>query len=173
MLRKEAREVHKYLPSTETFFCDFPSLNMDTVPKRDINHAIEEVVQKIKPSIVFTHFSNDINSDHRLVSEATAVACRPYAAPFVKQIYCYEVMSAAEWSTNANSSAFIPICYNDIAKYLDKKLKALSMYKSQEKHYPHTRSVKSVECHASYRGNTVGMEAAECFYPLRIRGIDI
>jgi|TARA_Y100000031_G_scaffold34635_1_gene38637 methionyl-tRNA formyltransferase len=62
---------------------------------------------------------------------------------------------------------------NDITKYLDKKLKALSMYKSQEKHYPHTRSVKSVEGHASYRGNTVGMEAAECFYPLRIQGIDI
>jgi len=173
MLRKEAREVHKYLPSTETFFCDFPSLNMDTVPKRDINNAIEEVVQKIKPSIVFTHFPNDINNDHRLVSEATAVACRPYTAPFVKQIYCYEVMSATEWSINANSNAFIPICYNDITKYLDKKLKALSMYKSQEKHYPHTRSVKSVEGHASYRGNTVGMEAAECFYPLRIQGIGI
>ena len=113
------------------------------------------------------------NHDHRLVSEATAVACRPYTAPFVKHVYCYEVMSATEWPINANANVFIPICYNDITKYLDKKLKALSMYKSQEKPYPHTRSVRSVENHARYRGNVVGVEAAECFYPLLVQGIDI
>ena len=37
MLREEAREVHKFLPFTETTFLDFPSLNMDTVSKREIN----------------------------------------------------------------------------------------------------------------------------------------
>jgi len=171
MLREEAREVHKFLPSTETTFLDFPSLNMDTVPKRDINRSIEEVVQKVRPEIVFTHFMNDLNNDHQLVSAATMVAVRPYVAPFVRKVYGYEVMSSTEWNCNSPNNMFIPLCFNDISKHLDKKLQALKMYKSQQKEYPHTRSVKSVANHASQRGNIVGFEAAECFYPIRLKEI--
>jgi len=170
-LRQEAIEVHKYLPSSGTFFEDFPSLNMDTIPKREINKCIERVVHRVKPDIVFTHYWDDVNSDHQIVFGASMVALRPYAAPFVKKIYCYEVMSATEWTIPSQGHMFVPICFNDITLYLDKKLHALSMYKSQEKDYPHTRSLRSVENHARQRGNLMGMDAAECFYPIRLKGI--
>ncbi len=170
-LRKEAEGVHKILPSNGTTFYDFPSLNLDTVPRREINWSIEKTVAQVKPEIVFTHYWDDINSDHRIVSQSTMTALRPYSAPMVKKIYCYEVMSATEWSIASPTKAFVPVCYIDITHYLDKKLEALAMYKSQSKAYPHPRSLRSVENHARQRGNTVGLDAAECFWPARLIGI--
>ncbi len=46
---------------------------------------VEEVINKIKPDRVYTHYRNEIHQDHRTTCEVTLSACRN-----VKQILMYE-----------------------------------------------------------------------------------
>jgi hypothetical protein len=55
----------------------------------------------------------------------------------------------------------------DISQFLGSKIQAMEMYLSQLKAYPHQRSVEAIKALASFRGSTVGLEAAEAFVLIR------
>ena len=55
---------------------DWPDQMFDTRPQLELNRAIESFVEKHKPAWVYTHWDQDNNMDHRLVSQACMVACR-------------------------------------------------------------------------------------------------
>jgi len=55
----------------------------------------------------------------------------------------------------------------DISDYLPKKLEAVAPYAIEMRPAPHSRSVAHIEALARYRGNGVGVEAAEAFYLVR------
>lgn len=79
---------------------------------------IEEVVQEIQPTIVYTHSSHDRHQDHRAVSEATIVATRR-----VGTVACYQSPSA--------TIDFRPTRFVRIDEYLDQKLRLLARFSSQ------------------------------------------
>lgn len=79
---------------------------------------IEEVVQEIQPTIVYTHSSHDRHQDHRAVSEATIVATRR-----VGTVACYQSPSA--------TIDFRPTRFVRIDQYLDQKLRLLERFSSQ------------------------------------------
>lgn len=79
---------------------------------------IEEVVQEIQPTIVYTHSSNDRHQDHRAVSEATIVATRR-----VGTVACYQSPSS--------TIDFRPTRFVRIDQYLDDKLRLLERFASQ------------------------------------------
>ncbi|MEV8251802.1 response regulator [Microbacterium sp. NPDC076768] len=79
---------------------------------------IEEIVQEINPTIVYTHSSHDRHQDHRAVSEATIVATRR-----VGTVACYQSPSA--------TIDFRPTRFVRIDQYLDAKLELLSQFESQ------------------------------------------
>src|SRR5689334_22767204 len=66
---------------------------------------IEENIARIRPDTVYTHFSGDLNADHRAVSEAVRVACRAYASTVTRLLEFYTV-SSTEWG-----EAFKPTVY--------------------------------------------------------------
>ena len=94
-------------------------------------------------------------------------ATRPKPNSFVKKIYSFEVLSSTNWSINNSGLVFVPNYFLNISKFLKKKISLLSLYKSEIEKWPHTRSLKSVEALAKYRGSSVGVEAAEAFCLLR------
>ena len=71
---------------------------LDTYPLLEIVNKIENIIKYYKPSIVFTHWSNDLNIDHKIVYDATVTATRPYPSQTVQEVYCYEVLSNSDWS---------------------------------------------------------------------------
>ncbi|WP_282846041.1 response regulator [Microbacterium oxydans] len=79
---------------------------------------IEEVVQEIQPTIVYTHSPHDRHQDHRAVSEATVVATRR-----VGTVACYQSPSA--------TIDFRPTRFVRIDQYLDEKLQLLERFGSQ------------------------------------------
>ncbi|KJQ55038.1 response regulator [Microbacterium sp. SA39] len=79
---------------------------------------IEEVVQEIQPTIVYTHSSHDRHQDHRAVSEATIVATRR-----VGTVACYQSPSA--------TIDFRPTRFVRIDQYLEQKLRLLERFSSQ------------------------------------------
>jgi len=65
----------------------------------DIVRSIENVLDKSKPNIIFTHFYNDLNIDHVITSKALITAARPIEKyNFIKKIFLFEVSSSTELS---------------------------------------------------------------------------
>ncbi|AQY00827.1 response regulator [Microbacterium sp. LMI11-1-1.1] len=79
---------------------------------------IEEVVQEVQPTIVYTHSSNDRHQDHRAVSEATIAATRR-----VGTVACYQSPSA--------TIDFRPTRFVRIDQYIAQKLRLLECFGSQ------------------------------------------
>jgi LmbE family N-acetylglucosaminyl deacetylase len=161
--RTAAQKACDILGVKSVFFGDFPDNRMDTVALLDITKAVEELIAKHQPEIVFTHHSGDVNIDHRRLHEAVVTACRPQHGHPVKTLLCFEVVSSTEWQLPGSAPLFAPNWFVDISKTLDRKLSALEAYADELRNWPHPRSKQGIEHLAHWRGATVGVDAAEAF----------
>lgn len=141
----------------------YPDNRMDSVDLLDVVKSIEERIDKLKPEVVVTHHSVDLNIDHQVVHQAVLAACRPQPGHPVKRILSYEVPSSTEWQSPTFGNPFAPNWFEDISETLKLKIQALEAYESEMREWPHARSIKAVEHLARWRGASVGREAAEAF----------
>jgi N-acetylglucosamine malate deacetylase 1 len=158
--REMAEAAKKIMGVSKNTYLDLPDNAMDTVPFIEIVKSIESKINEIKPSVIYTHFSGDLNIDHRFTHNAVMTACRPQPACSVNKILCFEVNSSSEWSLN---SAFRPNVFVNIAELEDMKSAVLDAYSKELRDFPHTRSKKAIVARDRVRGTTVGVEAAESF----------
>ena len=167
-LRYEAgKKAAEILGVISISFENYPDNKLDTVPMLDIVKSIENKIEEIQPDTVFTHHSGDVNIDHRRISEAVIVACRPQNQHPVKNILFFEVPSSTEWQPPGTDSFFNPNWFIDISDELETKLTALKCYEDELRTWPHPRSIKGVSHLAHWRGATIGVDAAEAFYLAR------
>ena len=61
------------------------------------------------------------------------------------------------------SDQFIPNHFEDISKQINKKIKAIDIYKSEFKKFPFPRSKEALISLAKFRGTMIGAAAAESF----------
>lgn len=156
------KEVIKRLWVVKFYSEEFPDNAFDTVPLLEIIQKIELRIWEVKPEIVYTHFYNDLNNDHCITSKAVLTALRPLEKyRYIKKIYLFEVLSTTELSIWWER--FIPNCYEDIEKYIDKKKELLSIYDSEINDFPHPRSYEWVETLAKYRGMECWLKHVEAF----------
>ena len=166
-LAKSANKAGNILGVHSVELLNFPDNRMDSVDLLDVVKTIETYINKIKPKIVVTHHSNDLNIDHQIVHQAVMVACRPQPGHPVKRILSFEVPSATEWQSPTDGSPFISNWFEDISGTLELKIKALEKYQSEMREWPHARSIKALEHLARWRGASMGVEAAEAFMLIR------
>lgn len=166
-LRAETLRCHKRLGVKETFFLEFPSVMLDSVPRYELNGKMAEIFQKVQPQTVYIPHFGDMQKDHAIVSEAAMVCVRPKYSYKVENVYAYETLSETEWNIPHVSNAFIPQRYVDISAELAEKTVLLSCYESQVAEFPNPRSIEAVTALAKYRGATVGVNAAEAFAVIR------
>ena len=161
---KEVEKANKILGIKKTYFLDYPTVKLDTIPQKELNEAIFKVVAEVKPEIVCIPHKGDVNKDHRLVFEACLVAMRPMNHK-IKKILSYESLSETEWGQSIEP--FIPNVYVDISETFEKKIEAMKAYESEIKPYPHPRSLEMINILAKMRGGVVGFDAAEAFILIR------
>ncbi len=167
-IRKDSsKSAQSILGITSTHFLDFPDNKMDSVPLLNIIQKLEPIINKLKPSIIFTHHHGDLNIDHQLTHTAVITACRPIPKSSVTEIYGFETLSSTEWS-NPLKSSFNPTFFVDITEQISKKLSAVRSYEDEMRAPPHSRSIKHVEVLAQHRGNSVGVDMAEAFEVYRL-----
>jgi LmbE family N-acetylglucosaminyl deacetylase len=164
--KKAALEASRILGVNEPGFLRFPDNCMDTVPLLTVVQALEEIVSTIKPSVVYTHYADDLNIDHQITNRAVMTACRPHPGSSVKEIFSFEILSSTEWAPS--TSNFSPALFVDITAAVDTKLRALHAYADEMRAYPHSRSYEAAESLAKVRGASVGVNAAEAFYIERL-----
>lgn len=159
-LREQGKKASEIIGYEKIYFEDFPDNAFDTISLLKIVKKIEEYIKKIKPDIVYTHHSGDINIDHQKVYESVMTACRPCNQNCPKEIYSFETLSSTEWQLNSNK-VFSPNVFIDIESYIDKKLKAMEQYKSELCSFPHSRSLEGIKTLARYRGIQASLKFAE------------
>lgn len=162
-----AREAASRLGVTEVRFAGMGDQRLDTLGIVDVTQWIEGVVRDVRPSTIYTHHRGDANYDHRVVFEATMAAVRPYNAPFVERVLCYETPSSSEWAQALPEHFFMPNVYVDITDHLETKLNAIAAYHLELRPYPHPRSIEALRIRAAHWGSVIGVRAAEPFSLVR------
>ena len=149
----------KQLKIKQLFHNNFCDVSLDTIPFATLSAYITDIVKTVKPDTVFTHYKNDIHVDHRIVSSATRVACRPRKSCSVTALYEYPVAGSTEWSFDA-------IVYNtffSIENYTMLKYTCIGRYKSEMKTAPDPLSIDSLKARDVYYGSLAGYDVAEPF----------
>jgi LmbE family N-acetylglucosaminyl deacetylase len=163
-LKTQAKKANRILGVKEVSFGDFPDNRFDTVSLLDIVKSIEEIKVKIKPDVVFTHYEKDLNIDHQITYKAALTATRPIKGETVREAYSFEILSSTEWNYPLSFSSNV---FYDIKDTIDIKTKAMKIYKSELKNYPHPRSIRGIKLNAQNWGMKVGLEYAEAFKLVR------
>lgn len=131
----------------------------DTEFKNQLNEIkleIEKAITKTNAQLVITQSPHDIHQDHRTIFEATKIAARN-----VGTILCFEDVST---EPHFDANYFI-----DITDYLDDKLKAISLHRTQKaKSYMQPNKIRG---RALHRGMQSGVQFAEAF--LLYKGLDL
>lgn len=147
---------------------NLPDNKFDSVPLLDIVKVVEKYISDLSPNTIYTHFSHDLNVDHRLTFQAIMTACRPQPNFCVRNIFCFETNSSTEWQKKDSSMIFCPHKYVDISAYIDEKLEILSLYKDEIRDFPHPRSLHWVRVLSEFRWMEVWYSYAEAFEVIRI-----
>lgn len=164
-LKRHVRKANKIIGMKDVILTDLPDNRFDSLPLLDVVKIVEKVKKDKKPDIIFTHYQNDLNIDHRVTYRAVITAARPIWGETVKEIYSFEVASSTEWNYPLT---FSPDVFFDVSETLDMKLKALKEYKVEMKDARHPRSIAGVELQAKLWGVKTGTRYAEAFKAVRI-----
>jgi LmbE family N-acetylglucosaminyl deacetylase len=165
--RDEAREAHARLGVAATWFLDLPAAELDTLPHRELNGRLSELVRSCRPEEVYVPFLGDVHLDHQLVFRSALVAARPSRPGQPRRLYAYETLSETNWNAPFLTPGFHPTHFVDISGFLEAKVEAFACYRSQVQPAPHERSLDSLRALATLRGATVGLGAAEAFITIR------
>lgn len=167
-IRLEALTAHKLLGVKETVFLDFPAPALDQYPRYKMTNRMLEVIRKFEVDTVYIPHRGDCHKDHSIVHDCAMVACRPLVNCKVKHVYAYETLSETEWGEPIASDSFVPVKYHTFnVEDFQKKLDAMSCFKSQLYPFPASRSLEAIEHLAGYRGCAVSAMRAESFEVLR------
>ena len=157
--KRQALDAARMLGAKKVFSGDFPDQRLDATPVLEVNRFVERVAREVEPHVIYTHHFADLNSDHRVAYEAAAVAARPFSLPTFERLLCYSV----DTLTHAGQGAQQFNVYSDITETLEVKLKAMQIYETEVRAYPHPRSVEAMRYMALRNGAMVGLRAAEVF----------
>jgi len=163
-LKNQTNKSNEIIGIKKVFSYNFQDNRFDTSSLLNIVKIIEKIKNKVKPNIIFTHYYNDLNIDHKITYNAVITATRPLNEETVKEIYAFEILSSTEWNYPLN---FSPNVFFDISSTIHKKIKAMSCYKSEIRKFPHPRSLENIKLNAKMWGIKVGLEYVEAFQLIR------
>ena len=97
-------------------FLNLPDGNLGN----EVIHAniIKNIIQKIKPDLIITHYYKDYHSDHINLSKIV----KRTAGHYIPILYCDTMMGIN----------FLPNYYVDITKYMNDKINSISFHKTQK-----------------------------------------
>jgi LmbE family N-acetylglucosaminyl deacetylase len=107
-LEKQARRAAEVIGFASVQFLSLPDQRLDTIPLIELTQRLEGVLDEIDPAIVYTHFPEDVNTDHGIVARCAWTACRPYNRPQIRKFAVFETPSSTEWAWPMTGAEFRP-----------------------------------------------------------------
>lgn len=143
------------------------TMQVDEYGMSSLIDKISNVINTIKPNIIYLPFKSDVHSDHRKIFEASYSCTKSFRYPFIKKIYMMEILSETEFAPSTKEDSFIPNTFVDISAYFEKKIEIMKIFKSEILMHPFPRSERNLKSLATLRGATAGCEYAESFVLLK------
>ena len=141
----------------EEFRKDFET--KDIPFRSDVVTAIDLVVSKYDPDVIFTHHPFDTHQAHEGVAKATIAAARRK-----NTVFFFEPIQPS----GRSYVAFKPDMYVGIDETVDIKIAALKKHKSEYKKFGGEDWIKGVKSRCGFRGYEIGKKYAEAFEILRL-----
>ncbi len=164
--KEEAKIAFQLLGVKNYQFAEIPATYIHTEPVSKVNGLISKFIKNNNPDLVFLPYP-DRHIDHRVIFDASVVACRPIGNNHPKMVLAYETLSETHWNVPGVEPSFIPEFFIDITDNIEKKIEALSSYSSQLIGND-SRSVEACKSLARFRGSQNGCKYAEAFKVVRI-----
>ncbi|MBF0928156.1 MAG: PIG-L family deacetylase [Campylobacter concisus] len=143
------------------------TMQVDEYGMSGLIDKISNVINTIKPNIIYLPFKGDVHSDHRKIFEASYSCTKSFRYPFIKKIYMMEILSETEFAPSTKEDSFIPNTFVDVSAYFEKKIEIMKIFKSEISMHPFPRSERNLKSLATLRGATAGCEYAESFVLLK------
>ncbi|MGB6476313.1 MAG: PIG-L family deacetylase [Candidatus Sulfotelmatobacter sp.] len=167
LLHQHARAASRKVGVKELFLHKLPDNRLDTVPLLEVVKLVEDLVEKLRPEVIYTHHGGDLNIDHGVIHRAVLTATRPVSGQPVREIYAFEVASSTEWAFQQVGPAFRPNVFVDVTRTLEVKIAAMACYETESREFPHPRSPEALRAIAAHWGSVAGCAAAEAFELIR------
>lgn len=170
LIREELAAACHVLGVSRIEAANLPTVLIPDLPRHVLNRAILDLIERVKPEMMFVPFPLDLHGDHREVFHAASIAWRPYLplGRHIREVFCYEVPSETHLNIPYVEQGFIPNVFYDVSAYIDRKIEAFSCFASQVQEQPLPRSLETLRALATYRGSQIGVRAAEAFVSVRL-----
>lgn len=146
---------------------DFPTMQLDQVPKADLVGSLSTVIRQIKAHTLYVPYRNDAHSDHAAVFDACAACTKTFRYPSIRSVRAYETLSETEYGVKPEDPGFRPNLFIDTSDFIDRKLEIMNIYASEVAPFPFPRSDIALRALAQLRGSQCGALAAEAFMLLK------
>ena len=154
----------KIIGITHSYYENLPCNRLDSMDLLDIIKIIEKYIDKIHPTIIFTHHYSDLNIAHQITYQAVLTACRPIGKYPVNRILSFEIASSTEWAFPYHQKPFSPNIFFEINQCdIENKITAMEAYTSERRMPPHPRCPDVIRASALRWGSVAHMEYAEPF----------
>jgi LmbE family N-acetylglucosaminyl deacetylase len=167
VLHRHAQAAASIIGVKDILLYKFPDNRLDTVPLLQVVKTVEDVIERLKPEVIYTHHPGDLNVDHGVIHRAVLTATRPMAGQPVREIYAFEVPSSTEWAFGGLQPVFRPNVFVDVASTIETKIAAMACYETETREFPHPRSPDALRAVARRWGSVAGCQAAEAFELVR------
>lgn len=160
----ESKKAFKKYGIKKYEFLKLPATTLNQFPFYKLNKMILSHLMSFKPDLVFIPFP-DRHIDHKIMFESSMVVTRPTGKHYPKIVLAYETLSETHWNAPGIEPVFSPNLFINIDKFIDDKIKIMSIYKSQLDKY--SRSQQPLKSLANFRGSQNGCKYAEAFQVIR------
>ena len=160
--KSEIKKVASLYQFDDVLSLGFFPATLDTIATSNLVDKISDVMNRVKPNIIYLPFFGDIHSDHQVFFSAALSCTKWFRYPSIKHVLSYETVSETEFSLS-NEVCFKPNIFIDISDYLDVKIDILKIYHSEIGEHPFPRSIDTLKALATWRGSNAGYNAAEAF----------
>lgn len=144
----------------------FPTTRLDTISNNEGIDKMSEYIKSIEPQVILAPDYNDAHSDHRIVFQWINACTKSFRYPFVKCVLTMEILSETDFGLPMNP--LVPNVLIDISEYIEQKLKALMIYKSEMGEHPFPRNIENIKALAHLRGSEAGVKYAEGFRMIKL-----
>lgn len=134
-----------------------------SLSQNDVNSTFCQLVNRVMPYAVVTHSLSDLHFEHRMVAEASLIACRKTLKCHITQLLHTQATFGDAW-TYGKLGAFMPSTFVDISDYREEKLIALQRYIPELPDNTYDcRSPESIMMSNDLLGRKTGMKCCEAY----------
>jgi LmbE family N-acetylglucosaminyl deacetylase len=163
----EIKNVASFYEFEKVSRMDIQTTTVDSIPFGDLVKMTADILENIKPTVLFIPYINDVHTDHYFSTKAVLSCCKWFRYPDIRFILFYETISETDFNINPADRKINLNVYVDITDFYEKKIKAIQLYPSELASPPFPRSIETIEALALLRGSQCGAQKAEAFELLK------